>query len=229
LAEINAAEVNSDILASVKTSNDSHATHAAALAESKSSYDAYTASLAELKTANISSGILESVMASNEAHATQAKAFPEIESASIQPNILAAVQSSNETLASQSAMITELNAIVATPALAAEKVDLSPLSAKLDEHSPHLIEIKSVIIATASVPEKVDLSTIETSVTRVGLLYHWVFSVHGLEYVHSAPPKYEFPGSSTENKVECFLLYLSIKKEHGFYNLEIFNEKLKRE
>jgi hypothetical protein len=83
LAEIKAAEVNSDILASVKTSNDSHTTHAAALAESKSSYDAYTASLAELKTANISSGILESVMASNEAHATQAKAFPEIESTSI--------------------------------------------------------------------------------------------------------------------------------------------------
>ena len=158
LAEIKAADVGSQVLAGVKASNDSHNSHAAALAELKSSHEEQTATLSELKAANISPEILEGVKASNEAHASHAKALSELQSASIQPDILAAVQSSNETLASHSATLSELKSIVGTPAAAAEAVDFSPLSAKLDEHSAHLSEIKSAVTTPAPAAETVDLA-----------------------------------------------------------------------
>jgi hypothetical protein len=131
--------------------------------------EAQNSTLLEIKAADVGSDVLAGVMASNDSHTAHAAALAELKSAheashaelkagNLNPEILEGVKASNEAHATHAKTLSEIQSIVATPAPTAEKVDLSPLATKLDEHTAHLTDIKSAVSTPAPAPEKVDLS-----------------------------------------------------------------------
>ncbi|PMD33497.1 hypothetical protein L207DRAFT_518238 [Hyaloscypha variabilis F] len=120
--------------------------------------EAQNSTLAEIKAADVGSEVLAGVKASNDSHTAHAAALAELKAANISPEILEGVKASNEAHATHTKTLSEIQATVSTPAPAAEPVDLSPISAKLDEHTAHLAELKSLASAPAPVPAPVDFS-----------------------------------------------------------------------
>jgi hypothetical protein len=131
--------------------------------------EAQNSTLAEIKAADVGPEVLAGVKASNDSYTAHAAALAELKSAheaahaelkaaNLSPEILEGVKASNEAHAAHTKTLSEIQSIVATPAPAVEKVDLSPLATKLDEHTTHLTDIKSAVSAPAPAPEKVDLS-----------------------------------------------------------------------
>ncbi len=123
--------------------------------------EAQNSTLAEIKAADVGSEVLAGVKASNEAHATHTKTLSQIQATVSAP----APAAEPVDLSPISAKLDEHTAHLAelkSLASAPAPVDFSPLSAKLDEHTAHLTEIKSAVSTPAPVPRPVDLSPLSS-------------------------------------------------------------------
>jgi hypothetical protein len=179
LSEIKAADASSDILAGIKISNDSHASHTAALstlapkdnsadlADLKSQVATLSTTVSELKSSDISPEILSAVKSSNESHAAHATTLAEIKTATSTPAATAEkvdlttietdVKTILTTLESQSSTLSEIKTVADTPAPAAEKTDISALEAdvktlitNLESHSGSVADLKTSSGATGA-------------------------------------------------------------------------------
>ncbi|TAQ85950.1 hypothetical protein B7494_g5716 [Chlorociboria aeruginascens] len=164
LAEIKSADASSDILAGIKTSNDSHATHASELAALKATdptpaikdldtkLGSIIETLSEIKNTDNHSEILNAVKSSNEFHGSHAASLSELKTATADISALASaaqVKAVTDTLESHTSILGEIKTSTIAPPPISEPVDLSgletgvkSLATTLDAHTTALEEIK---------------------------------------------------------------------------------------
>jgi len=169
LAEIKSSNSSPEILAGIKSSNESHASHTSALttiaskdnsadlAALKSQVATLSTTVSELKSADISPEILSAVKSSNESHAAHATTLAEIKNAPapvVEKVDLSTIESDVKTiltnLETQTSTLSDIKATTSTPAAVAEKTDITALEAdvktllaNLESHSGSVSELKS--------------------------------------------------------------------------------------